>query len=327
MVVLAAIVLTVPPTSAAQVSAYPQTYLSAPYNWAFRDRFPAVDALFNAFDYGHAILYETLWRRPAAPPSELDVGRFQFITTQLLRHPPDVPLDERAIGPNWVRLAPEVAEMFEWAHLFHRQLYDIWSDDRLNPAQKDVQVARALRYYESRTDLAFSAKPKSMNLMEGQPYSLSFRKRFPKYNGLIWSYHWLQMTLYEALLAAASPAERKENVRAVVGRFWSLLEGAPDSLPSVMPQSATIAPRFTARYPEAAIIFDNLHSLHDVVSDVLADPSIPANAKRRTILQAAARYRDSTTSVTSVDEWKSMADAMGLAKMGGPAPITGGKDR
>ena len=313
--------------SAAQVSAYPQTYLAAPYNWVFRDRFPQVDALFNAFDYGHAILYETLWRRPGAQTSELDSARFQFITNRVLRNPPTVPLDESAIGPNWVRLAPEVAQMFEWAHLFHRQLYDIWSDDRLNPAQKDVQAARALRYYESRADLAFSAKPKNMNLMEGQPYSLSFRKRFPKYNGLIWSYHWLQMTLYEALLAAKSPTERKDNVTAVVARFWTLVDGAPDSLPSVMPQSAAIAPRFTARYPEAAIIFDNLHSLHDVVSDVLADPSIPASAKRRTILRAADQYRDSTTSITSIDEWKSMADAMGLARMGGAAPVTGGYDR
>jgi len=313
--------------SAAQVSAYPQTYLAAPYNWVFRNRFPQVDALFNAFDYGHAILYETLWRRPEAQTSELDSVRFHFITSQVLRKPPSVPLDESAIGPNWVRLAPEVAQMFEWAHLFHRQLYDIWSDDRLNPAQKDVEVARALRYYASRGDLAFSSKPKNMNLMEGQPYSLSFRKRFPKYNGLIWSYHWLQMTLYEALLAAKSPTERKGNVTAVVARFWTLVDGAPDSLPSVMPQSAAIAPRFTARYPEAAIIFDNLHSLHDVVSDVLADPSIPASAKRRTILRAADQYRDSTTSITSIDEWKSMADAMGLARMGGAAPVTGGYDR
>jgi hypothetical protein len=134
------------------------------------------------------------------------------------------------------------------------------------------------------------------------------------------------MTLYEALLASKSPQERTQNVAAVVTRFWSLLDGAPDSLPSVMPQSAAIAPRFTARYPEAAIIFDNLHSLHDVVSDVLADSSIAASSKRRTILRAADQYRDSTTSITSVDEWKSMADAMGLAKMGGAAPVTGGFD-
>jgi hypothetical protein len=313
--------------SPAQRAYYPQTYLSAPYNWAFRDRFPAVDALFNAFDFGHAILYQTLWRRPDAARAELDSARFQFITTKLLRHPPNVPLAESAIGPDWVKLAPEVAEMFEWAHLFHRQLYDIWSDDRLNDAQRDQQVARVQRYYQSRPDLAFSSRPKSMNLMEGQSYSLDFRKRFPKYNGLIWSYHWLQMTLYEALLAASSPAERKANVTAVVDRFWSFLDNAPDSLPKVMPQSAAIAPRFTARYPEAAIIFDNLHSLHDVVSDILADPSIPSAAKRRTILEAAARYRDSTSSVTSVDEWKSTAEAMGVTRMGGLPPVTGGNER
>ena len=311
-------------TVAAQLQPNPQTYLAASYNWAFRDRFPKVDALFNAFDYGHAILYETLWRQPNAPASVLDTTRFQFITRKLLRNPPDVPLDESAIGPNWVKLAPEVAQMFEWAHLFHRQVYDVWSDDRLNPDQKDAQVARLMRYYKSRDDIAFSSRPKSMNLMEGQPYSLAFRKRFPKFNGLIWSYHWLQMTLYEALLASSSPAQRKENVSAVVGRFWSLIDSAPTSLPSVMPQSAAIAPRFTARYPAAAIIFDNLHSLHDVVSDILADPSIARGAKRRTILEAAARYRDSTSSVTTLEEWKSMADAMGVANMGGPAPVTGG---
>jgi len=313
------VALGVPPGSAAaQLQPNPQTYLAAPYNWAFRDRFPKVDALFNAFDYGHAILYETLWRQPNAPASVLDSTRFQFITRNLLRNPPNVPLDESAIGPNWVKLAPEVAMMFEWAHLFHRQLYDIWSDDRLSAAEKDQQVARVMRYYQSRDDLAFSSKPKSMNLMEGQKYSLAFRKRFSKFNGLIWSYHWLQMTLYDALLASSSP---------VVARFWSLIDSAPASLPSVMPQSAAIAPRFTARYPEAAIIFDNLHSLHDVVSDILADPSIPRGAKRRTILDAAARYRDSTTSITTVEEWKSMADAMGVANMGGPAPVTGGNER
>jgi len=314
-------------TALAQASSYGQTYLAAPHNWAFRDRFPQVDALFNAFDYGHAIQYETLWRQPNAPASVLDGERFDFITRKLLRNPPKVALDESAIGPNWVKLAPEIAQMFEWAHLFHRQLYDIWSDDRLNPAQRDAQVARVLRYYQSRRDLAFSAKPKNMNLMEGQPYSLVFRKRFPKYNGLIWSYHWLQMTLYEALMASPNPPERRQNVAAVVTRFWTLVDGGADSLPSVMPMSAAIAPRFAARYPEAAVVFDNLHSLHDVVSDILADPAIPARRKRDAMLAAAARYRDETSSVTSMEEWRAMADAMGLSKMGGPAPIVNLQER
>lgn len=303
-------------------SYYDQTYLSASHNWAFRHQFARVDALFNAFDYGHAKLYETLWSDPRAGRETLDGREFQFITRNLLRHPPDVPLDEGAIAPGWEKLAPEVAAMFDWAHMLHRQIYDVWTDDRINASQKDARVAEVVRYYKSRGALAFSSKPKDMNLMEGQPYSLSFRKRFPTYNGLIWSYHWLQMTLYEALLSSSNPAQRRNNVNAVVARFWSLLDSAPANLPTVMPQSSEIAPVFSGRYPEAAIIFDNLHSLHDVASDILADPAISRGEKRRALIDAAARYRDDTSSIVSVEEWKTMAHAMDVAKMGGPAPIT-----
>ena len=303
-------------------SFYDQTYLSASHNWAFRQRFPAVDALFNAFDYGHAKLYETLWQNPSAASAVLDQHEFQFITRDLLRHPPSVALDEGAIAPQWEKLAPEIGAMFEWAHMLHRQIYDVWSDDRIPEAAKDERVAELIHYYNSRPALAFSAKPKNMNLMEGQPYSLAFRKRFPTYNGLIWSYHWLQMTLYEALLASQDSRERKANVEAVVGRFWALLDSAPGRLPTVMPQSPAIAPRFSSRYPQAAIIFDNLHSLHDVVSDILADQSIPRHEKRRLLLSAASRYRDDVSSIVTIGDWKAMADAMGLANMGGPAPIS-----
>lgn len=308
-------------------SYYDQAWLSAPHNWAFRNGFPRVDALFNSFDYGHAKLYETLWRNPGAKRETLDEGEFSFITRQLLRHPPTVPLDEGAIAPEWEKLAPEVAAMFDWAHMLHRQIYDVWADDRISESQKDAKVAQLVRYYRSRSALAFSTTPKNMNLMEGQPYSLSFRRRFPTYNGLIWSYHWLQMTLYEALLSSRNTSERRENVDAVVARFWTLIDSAADSLPTVMPMSAAIAPRFSTRYPEAAIIFDNLHSLHDVVSDILADRTIPASRKRDAILTAAARYRDQTSSITSVDEWRAMAEAMGIGNMGGPAPIRIPNDR
>ena len=129
------------------------------------------------------------------------------------------------------------------------------------------------------------------------------------------------MTLYEALLASNSPQERKQNVDAVVARFWVLLDSAPTSLPTAMPQSPEIAPAFSSRYPEAAIIFDNLHSLHDVVSDILADPAVPRGDKRRFILQAAASYRDDTTSVVTIEDWKAMAHAMDLTRMGGRAPL------
>ncbi len=295
---------------------FEQTYLRASHNWAFHDNYPEANRLFNAFDYGHAILYETLWRQPTASVAELDGKQFGFITNQLLVHPPGVMLDESAIGPEWAKLAPEVLAMFEWAHMLHRQIYDVWADDRIPATEKDARVAEVVSYYKSRPALAFSSKPKDMELMEGQPYSLAFRKKFPKYNGLIWSYHWLQMTLYDALMAGRTRQERQANVSKVVGLFRGMTR-APSTLPAMMPMTPAIAPLFTDRYPEAAIIFDNLHSLHDVVSDILANQVIPRSAKRQTILAAAAHYRDDHTSVTSVSDWRDMANEMGAEKMGG----------
>lgn len=314
--VLAAALLIPVALSAQTNQYYAQTYMRASHNWAFRNNYPNADRLFNAFDYGHAILYETLWGQPTGEVSALDTDQFGFITTRLLVHPPRVMLDESAIGPEWAKLAPEALMMFEWAHMLHRQIYDVWADDRIPANQKDTRVAEVVSYYKSRPALAFSSKPKDMELMEGQPYSLAFRKKFPKFNGLIWSYHWLQMTLYDALMSGATPKERHDNVAQVVSIFRGMTQ-APSTFPAIMPMSPAIAPMFSDRYPEAATIFDNLHSMHDVVSDILANPVIPRDQKRQAILRAAAQYRDDHTSVTSVADWKSMSNEMGVEKMGG----------
>ncbi|HVD61167.1 MAG TPA: hypothetical protein VNC11_09890 [Gemmatimonadaceae bacterium] len=300
---------------------YEQTYMPASHNWAFRSAYSKSDRLFNAFDYGHAVLYETLWRHPSAPVERLDQREFDFITKKLLVDPPRVTLDESAIAPEYSKLAPEVVEMFEWAHMLHRQIYDVLADERIADRDRDARVAEVLKYYRSRPALAFSSHPKDMELMEGQSYSLAFRKKFPKYNGLIWSYHWLQMTLYDALLAGDNPRERHANVAMVTDRFWEMLRGGQKALPAMMPMSPAIATRFSSRFPEAAIIFDNLHSLHDVVSDILANPSVPRDRKRAEILAAAARYRDDTSNVMTADAWRSMALEMGVENMGGLPPL------
>ena len=314
--VVGALFLTAMPAPAQWTTVDEQFYLPAGHNWEFRKRYPDADRLFNAFDYGHAILYERLWRRGG---TSLEVKDYDFITRKLLVNPPKLPLEESAIAPSYSRLVPEAKVMFEWAHLLHRQLYDVLADDRLSEAQRDTEVQRLLAYYRTRPDLAFSSKPKSMSLMEGQPYSLAFRKQYPKFNGLIWAYHWLQVGLYDALLAGKTPDERSTNVTTAVARFRQMLNDAPRSMPYVMPMTPAVAPLFTARYPEAAIIFDNLHSMHDVISDVLANDAVPANRKRAEIMVAARAYRDDTTQVTSLAEWSGMAAAMGIENQGGPA--------
>ena len=300
---------------------YESMYLPGRFNWAFRHNYSVADKLFNGFDYGHSILYETLYSTPSAPVSKLEEDRYNFITRELLVHPPHVPLEETAIEVAYVKIAPEAKGMFDWAHLLHRQIYDVWADERLSEREKDAEIAKLLRYYKTRPDLAFSSKPKTMELMEGQPYSLAFRQKYPKFNGLIWAYHWLQVGLYEPLIAGKDKSERITGVTAAVSRFWQMIENPPSNMPRIMPMTAAISPRFADRYPEAAIIFDNLHAMHDVISDILASDKVPRERKRAEILRAAQRYRDDTSFVMTVAEWKDMARMMGIQNMGGP--VTG----
>ena len=317
--IAAALALAPAPVAAQWSRVYEQYYLPAEHNWVFRGTYPAADRLFNAFDYGHAILYETLWTRPGAPAARLEEREFDFLTRKLLVSPPRLPLEEMAIEPMYSRLAPEAKAMFEWAHLLHRQLYDILADERIPDAARDAKVEEVLRYYLSRRDVAFSVRPKSMALMQEQPYSLAFRQRYPKFNGLIWGYHWLQIGLYEPLLEGNTLAERQAGVAATLARFRQIIADAPGSTPYVMPMTPAVAPRFAARYPQAAIIFDNLHSMHDVISDILANPAVPRDRKRHEILLAASRYRDDTTEVMSVEGWRKMSAMMGVQNLGGVA--------
>ncbi|MEO8620444.1 MAG: hypothetical protein ABI625_05215 [bacterium] len=299
---------------------YEQSYLRAPDNWVFRRGYENADRLFNAFDYGHAIISETLLRHPGDAAMRLEGREYTFITSRLLREPPSVPLDEHAVAPRYGVELPEAIATFEWAHALHRQLYDIIADWRLSPAMRERRIREALRYYRSRPDLALSDAPKSMELMEGQGFSLAFRRAAPRFNRLVWSYHWLQMGLYDALLRSDETVERRHAVDLTIERFFAM-NADSSRVPAMMPMSAAIAPRFTERYPDAAIIFDNLHALHDVVSDILASPSIPSSAKRTEVLRALASYRDSTTAVTSRAEWIAMSRGMGLEEMGGAIPV------
>ncbi|MES2521882.1 MAG: hypothetical protein V4617_04205 [Gemmatimonadota bacterium] len=307
------------PLAAQWVTTYEQFYLQAPHNWTFRNNYQAADRLFNAFDYGHAILYEKLWTMPNASPAELEVKEYDFLTKKVLVRPPRVPLEEAAIEIKYVQLAPEAKQMFEWAHILHRQLYDVLADERLDQAAKDREVQRLIDYYKTRKDIAFSSRPKSMKLMQEQPYSLAFRKDYPKFNGLIWGYHWLQVGLYEPLIVGKNAAERQAGVRATVARFWQMLQDPPRTLPYQMPMTPAVAPAFSARYQEAAIIFDNLHSMHDVISDILANDSVPRDRKRAEILLAAGRFRDDTSYVMTPQAWLTMAGHMGIENMGGPS--------
>jgi hypothetical protein len=210
--------------------------------------------------------------------------------------------------------------MFDWAHVLHRQIYDIYSDGRLETPTKDSLIERVTDFYLARRDYAFAPVPKSMDLMEAQSFSRSFRRAYPKFNGLIWAYHWLQVGLYEPLIQGQTPADRKAGVEAAVARFWSMLQDPPSRMPASMPMTSAIAPAFSQRHPRAAAIFDNLHMMHDIISDVLTADTIPHDRKRDVIYAQLAELRDPARNTMSWEEWRNMGEMMGgVAAMGGPA--------
>jgi hypothetical protein len=317
---LLALLLAAPTLVGAQDRRDEQFYYPGKFNWAFLKTYPEAARLFNAFDYGHAVLYERLLTKsPADAPAALE-KEYGFLTTDLLIRPPRFTVAEEVIEPSYAKLAWQAKQMFDWAHVLHRQIYDVYSDERLSEAERDQLIERVTDYYLSRKDYAFTAAPKSMALMDEQYFSQVFRKRHVKFNGLIWSYHWLQVGLYEPLILGKTPADKKAGVKATLARFWSMLEAPPGGFPKVMPMTSAVAPNFSAKHPRAAVIFDNLHMMHDIISDILATETVPNGRKRAVIYTQLAEFRDSTRNVISMDEWRNMAEHMGgLAAMGGPA--------
>ena len=293
-------------------------HLAASHNRAFREHYPEVDRLFNAFDFGHGILYETLWTRPDAPTSLLEEEIYQRLVEDILPGGPRMPMPEAAFMPRYVQVAPRAHGMFEWAHVLHRQSYDILADPTLSEEARDRAMAELLAHYRS-SDLAFPEEPKGMEIMDGQTFSKAFREAYPKFNGLIWAYHWLQVAVYEPLLVYDDPSERRAALQATVARFWQMLADSPTALPSEMPMTPAISPVFTERYPEFAAIFDNLHMMHDVVSDVLVSDVVGQTGVRDELWRQVGLFLDPDAMSTSVEAWIAMALAHGVDAQGGPA--------
>jgi hypothetical protein len=307
-------------SAAAQDQRDEQFYYPGSFNWKFLKNYPEGARLFNAFDYGHAVLYEKLCTTQDGLTVRSLEKEYRYLTTDLLVRPPRLAIAEEAVMPRYAKLAWRAKQMFDWAHVLHRQIYDIYSDHALTRAQQDSLIEQATDYYLSREEYAFLPVPKSMALMDEQYYSRAFRKAYPKFNGLIWAYHWLQVGLYEPFIEARTVDETKAGVQATLARFWSMLRSPANGFPKVMPMASGVAPRFSAAHPRAAVIFDNLHMMHDIISDILHNDTVPAGRKREVIYAALDEFQDSTANLMSMDMWRSMADHMGgLAAMGGPA--------
>lgn len=233
-----------------------------------------------AFDYGHALIYEQLWRNaqtgdfdfsfiegPVEPPQKSVLEQVMGI----LADPPKQSPMEETLSPLFTKDFNWVMDMFAWSHKLHWVSADVISAEPLGRA-KAILKQQLTEVYQRYPTLALPVKCKSMmQLMEGQPYSMVFRRSAPAANGLIWAYHYYQLAIYDALMEPAGP-KREAALAKVLKVFQKMAEDPANNI-TEMPMSRQVAPKFTKEFPELAAIFDNLHEFHDVVGDVLSASS------------------------------------------------------
>jgi hypothetical protein len=268
-------------------------YPRGAFNWTFLARHAEAARLFNAFDYGHAVLYERLLTLPRAAATAALARDFRFLTTDLLVRPPRFGVAEEAVSPSYARFAWPAKVMFDEAHVLHRQIYDVYARDEWAVARRRELVERLIDHYLAHARYPFTDRAKAMSLMDAQPFSQRFRREQPVYNGLIWAYHWLQVGLYEPLLTTGTRAAQAEGIHGVLEQFRFVLAD-PERYPTTMPMTADVAPTFAATHPRAAAIFDNLHMMHDIISDILASPSMSRSEKWAEIDRQMEEMQDGT---------------------------------
>jgi hypothetical protein len=260
-------------------------YYRALWNFALREDLAELDSEFNGVDFGHSNLYENLLLTGGRDVPAID-DRARKETLAFIATKPRLNPNEEAIAPNYMKLAWRAQNTFDEAHALHRATYDIVVSDE---PDKDRALRNVLAYYQE-SEYAITAKPLDHRRLDEMPYSKTFRRRFPLFNATIWSYHYLQVAVYDPLMAARDLEEKKQAVRPILTTYREYLAQPPVHW-TFMPLTAELSPRFAAQYPEIANIFDNLHMLHDNISDILASELLPTwEAKREEIYRVVNGY-------------------------------------
>jgi hypothetical protein len=233
----------------------------------------------NAVAVGHAFAYEDLVTGKAG---ELETQTFEKINT-VLKNPPRFMPDEANISPTFGRKYGVLEQVFDWAHILHFQTVDVLASTEMTDAEKEAEIDALYQFYLDNVPYAITGLPMNMGYLDSQPYSKSFREKYPKVNGLFWGYHWLQGSMYD-LLYNKTLAEQNQTYESM-GKQYHQVELYRTDRP-FMPMFAEVSPRFAQRFPEIANTFDNLHMLHDLVNDVLASEWMSEKQQEEQITRA-----------------------------------------
>jgi len=251
-------------------------YYRALWNFAMRENLKELDIEFNGVDFGHSNLYENLLLTGARDvPAIEDKARKQ--TLQFIYSRPVLNPNEEAIAPTYMKLAWKAQNTFDEAHALHRSTYDIYVSDL---ADREAAIRKVLAFYQD-SEYAITAKRLDHQRLDTFPYSKAFRRKFPLFNATIWAYHYLQVVVYDVLAVAPDLSAKQKAVDPILRTYHGYLDKPPVEW-TFMPMTVELSPKFAAKYPEIANIFDNLHMMHDTISDILVTDLLPTWEEKRT---------------------------------------------
>ena len=262
-------------------------YYRALWNFSLRENLKELDIDFNGIDFGHSNLYENLLLTGAKDVPSIE-DRARKDTLRFIASRPTLPPNEEAIAPTYMKLAWRAQNTFDEAHALHRSTYDIYVAD-LSASDKDRAVRKVLAYYQD-SPYAITARRLDHRRLDSLPYSKTFRRKFPLFNATIWAYHYLQVAVYDPLSAAPDLPAKQKAVQPILATYHGYLEQPPIQW-TFMPMTGEYSSLFARKYAAIANIFDNLHMLHDTISDILASDLLPTwDAKREEIYRVLGSY-------------------------------------
>jgi hypothetical protein len=212
-------------------------------------------------------------------------------------------------------LGETAADILRKGQAFQLEVLGILADPEI--ADRRGELARAVERYRSQAATALPNAPKDMDVLYDHPQAFAFRTRYPDLGGLLWAGHWLRLAATEPLTDFSDPDQRAAGLDTVVNRYHEKLSDGepPRAFPSQIPLAPAIAPGFIYMSPEAAMIWDNLSLMQEVLADILASPAV--TDVRAALDSAIQFFRDPDARVTERADWESMALQHGIFFQGG----------
>jgi hypothetical protein len=166
------------PTSGEWVTRDKRWQPRGPWNWALPRELPKLFREFNGIDFGHAHLAETLLR--THHPQQVEQARLEVL--DFISSSPPVPPDDEQVAPTLVRMAWEVQGVFNWAHTFHRSLYDLFASDGVQ--DKEAAYRAILASYLEKPEAITPHRLDHHGRLWSFPESKSFDgRRGPQFSG------------------------------------------------------------------------------------------------------------------------------------------------